>query len=170
MEPYTLNRKFLKEDVIDEFNSIIWTERYYGDSDVELVVPATIEMIQKLPIGIFLGIDGSDEIMILETVSIEDGKLKLTGISLLPWLNNRFVRISATHEEIRYWVLLNGETPGWMLWAIIYYMCCIGSPYLNGTIPTGIPNPEQLVIPGFGLKDFDKSGLVKIRYSLWTSL
>ena len=41
MEPYTLNRNFLKQDVIDEFQSIIWTERYYGDSEVELVVPAT---------------------------------------------------------------------------------------------------------------------------------
>ena len=72
MEPYTLNRRFLKQDVIDGFNSIIWTERYYGDSEVELVVPATTEMIQKLPVGTFLGLDGSDEVMILETMNIED--------------------------------------------------------------------------------------------------
>ena len=30
---------------------------------------------------------------------------------------------------------------------------------MNGTIPTGISNPQQLAIPGLGLKDYDKSGL-----------
>jgi hypothetical protein len=157
---YTLDRKFLKQDVIDTFHSVIWTERYYGDSEVELVVPATTEMIRKLPTGTFLALAGSKEIMILETFNIENGKLKLTGISLLPWLNNRFIRTDAKHEVTSWTLGLNpGETPGWMLWAIVYYMCVPGSPYLNGTIPTGIPNPQQLAIPGLGLKDYDASGL-----------
>ena len=84
MEPYTLTRDFHKRDVIDGFDSIIWTERYYGDSQVELVVPVSPEMIQKLPTGTFLGIDDSDEVMILESMNIEDEKIKLSGISLLP--------------------------------------------------------------------------------------
>jgi hypothetical protein len=159
VEPYTLNRNFHKQDVIDGFSSIIWTERYYGNSEVELIVPATSEMTKKLPEGIFLGIDGSDEIMILETSLNEDGNLKLTGISLLLWMNNRFVRTKPQHEETA-WILGggSGETAGWLLWAIIFYMCCEGSPYLNGTWPTGIANPQQLIIPKLGLKDFDKSG------------
>jgi hypothetical protein len=157
MEPYTLNRNFLKQDIIDEFNSVIWTERYYGDSEVELVVPATQEMIQKLPTGTFLGIAESDEIMILETKNIEDG-LKLKGISLLSWLNNRFIRTSPKHED-RYWYLTEPTygTAGWTLWAIIYYMCCVGSPYLVDST-MGVPNAAQLAIPGLGLKDYDKSG------------
>lgn len=156
MEPYTLNRNFLKQDVIDGFNSIIWTERYYGDSEVELVVPATSEMIKKLPIGTFLGLDSSDDVMILESWNIEDGKLKLTGISLLPWMNNRFIRTSAVHED-RYWYLNEGPA-GWTLWAIIFNMCHGGSPYLNGTINTGIPNPQRFAIPGLALVDSDMSG------------
>lgn len=159
MELYTLNRNFLRQDAIDGFHSAIWTERYYGDSEVELVVPVTSEMIKKLPPGIFLSLAGSNEVMIIETRNIEDGKLKLTGISILPWLNNRFVRTSAKHDDL-YWYIYepNGGVPGWVLWAIIYYMCCAGSPYLNGTIPIGISNPQALVIPGLGLKDHDKSG------------
>ena len=159
MEAYTLNRNFLKQDVIDRFNSIIWTERYYGDSEVELVVPVTQEMLRKLPIGTFLTIDASDEVMILETMNIEDGKLKLTGISLLPWLNNRFIRASDKHED-RYWNLGGDpdQTAGWVLWAIVYYMCVQGSPFLDGTYPIGVPNPEQFVIPGLGLRDYDRSG------------
>ena len=156
MEPYTLTRGFLKKDVIDQFESLIWTERYYGDSEIEIVVPATPEMINKLPVGSLMSLYESDEVMILETMDIKDGNLKLTGISLLPWLNNRFVRTTPNHED-RYWYL-EGGTPGWTLWAIVYYMCCNGSPYLNGTYPTGVTNPEQLVIPGLGLNNYDQSG------------
>jgi hypothetical protein len=159
MEPYTLDRNFHKRDIIDGFNSIIWTERYYGNSEVELVVPINPDMLNALSLGVFLGIPESDEIMILETVNIEDNKLKLNGISLLPWLNNRFIRIDPKHDVVSWTLGVNaGETPGWMLWAMVYYMCCAGSLYLNGTNPTGIPNPEQLIIPGLGLKDYDKSG------------
>ena len=157
MEPYTLDRNFQKKDVIDEFSSIIWTERYYGDGQVEFHVPISLEMISKLPMGSFFGIDESDEIMILETMNIKDGKIKITGISILPWLNNRFVRTSATHKD-RYWYI-ESETPGKALWTIVYNMCCAGSPYLNGTIPTGITDPEQLVIPELGLDDYDESGV-----------
>lgn len=155
MDISTLNRKFLKQDTIDAFKSVIWTERYYGDSDVELVVPATTEMIKKLLPGTFLALDQSDEIMILETFNIEGGELKVTGMSLLPWLNNRFIRTSPKHED-QYWALTG--TPGWLLWAIVYYMCCAGSPYLTGANPIGVTNPQQLIIPGLGLKDYDKSG------------
>lgn len=155
MEPYTLTREYLKKDVIDGFNSIIWTERYNGDSEVELSVPVSMDMINKLPVGTFLGLQESNELMILETMNIKDNKLKLTGISALRWLNNRFVRTSAAHGD-QYWYL-EGETPGWILWAMVYYMC-IGGDYLDGTIPTGIPDPERLIIPGLGLSDYDKSG------------
>lgn len=156
MEPFTLDRNFLKQDIIDGFLSAIWTERYYGDSTIEIVVPPTLDMIQKLPVGTFIGLEGSQEVMMLETANIEQDKLKVTGISLLSWLNNRFIRISALHED-RYWYI-SGQPPGQVLWTIIYNMCVAGSPYLNGSINTGISNPQLLVIPGLGLKDYDASG------------
>ena len=156
MELITLNRKFLGQDVIDGFLSAIWTERYYGDSEVELVVPATQEMIKKLPVGTFLSLRGSNEVMILETFNIEKESLKVTGVSLLKWMNNRFIRVSAKHED-QYWYI-SGGPPGWVLWAIIYNMCVTGSPYLTGANPIGISNPQQLAIPGLGLKDYDKAG------------
>ena len=155
MEPFTLGRDFHKRDVIDKFSSIIWTERYYGDSEVELVVAPTVEMLNKLPLGIFLGIDQSEEIMILETMDTEEGKLKFTGISLLKWLNNRFVRASNKHAD-RAWNLEG--VPGELLWEIVFNMCCEGSPYLDGTIDIGISDPEKLAIPGLGLDDYDNSG------------
>ena len=155
MEPYTLDRNFHEQSVIDGFNSIIWTERYYGDSEVELVVPVNSEMLRKLPIGTFLGLDGSDEVMILETMNIKDGNLKFTGISILPWLNNRFVRVSPAHED-RYWYI-SGGTPGKTLWDIVNGMCVAGSPYLIDAI-MGVANAAQLAIPGLGLHNYDTAG------------
>ena len=149
MELFTLNRQFLKQDVIDKFESAIWTERYYGDSEAELIVPATSDMIQKLPVGTFLGLVGSKEVMLLDTIDIEKGELKVTGGSLLSFLNNRFIRVTAAHED-RYWNF--SGTPGWALWAIVYYMC------VSGIYPTGVPNPASMVIPGLGLVAYDNSG------------
>lgn len=156
MEPYTLDRGFARQSVIDGFDSLIWTERYYGDGEVVLEVPATAEMIAKITMGTFLSIKESEEVMILETVSIEKGVLKASGISLLKWLNNRFIRTSANHED-RYWYL-SGASAGWVMWQIVYNMCCAGSPYLDGTNPTGITNPARLVIPNLVLQSYDTTG------------
>lgn len=153
MEFYTLDRRFLKQDTIDTFHSAIWTERYYGDGEIELVVPANNEMLQKLKNGTFIGLVGSDEIMILENQESEEGKLEIKGISLLKWMNNRFVRVSSAHED-RYWNITG--SPGWMMWAIVYYMC-IDGPYLDGSVWTGIPNPQSLKIPGLWLGAHDTS-------------
>lgn len=156
MEVYTLDRNFQRKDVIDGFSSVIWTERYYGDGEVELVTPVTTEFIEKIPEGIFLGVNDSDKIMIVETVDIDEGKLKAAGIALLPWTNNRFVRTSANHED-RYWYI-SGQKAGQVLWTILFNMCCEGSPYLDGTINTGITDPEKFVIPGLSDLDYDTSG------------
>ena len=149
MELFTLNRQFIEQDVIDAFVSAIWTERYYGDSEVELVVPATQDMVQKLTVGTFLGLTDSKEVMLIDTADNEKGTLKITGSSLLSFLNNRFIRVTAAHED-QYWNL--SGTPGWILWAIVYYMC------ISGSYPVGVPNPASFVIPGLGLKDYDNSG------------
>ena len=156
MQPYTLDRGFHKRDMIDSFYSIIWTERYYGDSEVEMIVEPTQEMMGKLSPGTFLGLEGSKKTMILETFDIQQDQLKVTGISLLKWLNNRFIRISAKHED-KYWYI-SGMPAGQVLWTIVYNMCCQGSPYLSGVNPIGIANPQQFIIPGLTLKDYDTAG------------
>jgi hypothetical protein len=150
VELFTLDRKFIKQAEIDAFSSVIWTERYYGDSEIELVVPATLDMIQKLPVGQFVGLVGSKEVMMVDTIDIEKGSLKVTGSGLLPFLDNRFIRDTPQHEN-RYWNFAG--VPGWAVWAILYYMC------ISGTYPQGIPNPAQLAIPGLGLKGYDTSGV-----------
>jgi hypothetical protein len=54
MNLYTLDENFLRRDVIDEFHSVIWTERYTKAGDVNLVVPYDEANRSMLTEGTFL--------------------------------------------------------------------------------------------------------------------
>jgi hypothetical protein len=90
VELYTLSSRFLPRNIIGNFTSAIWTERYSSAGDVQLVVPATPDMLDILTPGTFLGLRGTSEIMILETQSIENSLLTVTGSSLTKFLNERW--------------------------------------------------------------------------------
>jgi hypothetical protein len=138
MEAYTLDRNFERQQVVDAFNSFIWTERFYGDGDCEIVVPATKANLEMLAEGTLIELNGSAEPMILEVQSVDDGIATITGISLLRWLNNRFIRASSAHVD-RYWNI-EQLNPDQVLSKIVYEMCV-------NTGPIGIPNPTQYLIP-----------------------
>jgi hypothetical protein len=158
MEIHTLNRGFIKQETIDEFESAIWTERYYGDGDFQLSVPATDEMMGILLKGVIMMCEGSDKPMILETRDIKDGLLKTTGIAITQWLNNRIIRTSADHT-VREW-LMPSYPPGQAMKEIVRLMCVAGSDYLTGVIPIGIPVGQTSLfpVPGLVIGTFDVSG------------
>lgn len=89
MDLYTLTETFLADQVVDEYTSAIWTERYSSAGDVQLVVPATTEMMTKLADGTFLALRGSNEVMILKTQSIENKLMTVKGLALPEFLNER---------------------------------------------------------------------------------
>jgi Siphovirus ReqiPepy6 Gp37-like protein len=93
--------------------------------------------------------------MILETVDNKDGKIKATGIGMLPWLNNRFIRYTAKHEDRYYYP--PPAPAGHILWNTVYDMCIAGSPYLSGVVDIGIPNPERLAIPNLLMRTYDSA-------------
>lgn len=159
MDITTLDGGFFKKDTIDEFESAIWTERYFGDGDFELSVPATEEMLDVLPKDQMMWCKGSIEPMILETRDVENGFLKTTGITITKWLNNRFIRTSAD-PKIKDWQF--SKTPGDALRHIVQEMCCSGSTYLDGTIPIGIPvgTLTRFIVPGLQAITTDFSGAV----------
>lgn len=138
MEAYTLNRNFERQSVIDAFNSFIWTDRFYGNGDCQIVVPATKANLETLAEGTLVELNGSEEPMMLETQSVDDGIATISGISLVAWLNNRFIRTTATHAD-RYWNI-EALNPDQVLSKIVYEMCV-------NTGPAGIPNPTQYLIP-----------------------
>ena len=157
MELYTLDRGFVKQETIDKFKSAIWTERYYGDGDFELSVPATNQMISTLTKGQLMLCEDSDIPMILEHREIKEGVLKTTGISVLKWLNNRIFRTSADHSVREF--IFSSDKPGEILSWIVQNFCISGS-YLNGGIPIGIgaTDRDRFDIPGLVIGTTDLGG------------
>jgi hypothetical protein len=88
---YTLTDQFLAKDPVDEFVSAIWTERYSSAGDVQLVLPATLENIDKLTPGTFLALRGTKEVMLLHTQSIENRLMTILGSTLVDFLNERVI-------------------------------------------------------------------------------
>jgi hypothetical protein len=111
MNLYTLDENFLRRDVIDEFHSVIWTERYTKAGDVTLVVPYTKDNRAKLVEGTFLALQGTKEVMEVQSALMEDNKLKLTGPSITQFLNNRVIRYSSNHADRYYNINCSRDWP-----------------------------------------------------------
>lgn len=71
MEIYTLDPLLRREEVIDRFESLIWTERYKAYGDFELDIYSTLDSRNLLKAGTLLAMNESHRVMTVETV--EDG-------------------------------------------------------------------------------------------------
>lgn len=155
MEFYTLGSNFLRSGVVDTFLSAIWTERYTKPGDVSLVVDPTPQMISQLSEGTFLALDGTDEVMILDTQSIEDGKLTVTGSSLLGFLDERILFSMDPLEIYKQILLVSGKKPGELIEYIVDTMAINVFPSLpldeipNLTI--GAIDTSDPIIPNMAL-------------------
>lgn len=89
LDLYTTNENFIPDEVVDEFQSVIWTERYSRAGEVQLVVPAFPEYITMLQEGKYLGLSGSPEIMEIKTQSVENKLLTVVGKTLVQFLDER---------------------------------------------------------------------------------
>ena len=89
MDVYTLTPQFFPNVTIDRFFSLIWTERYYDAGDFQLVVPVTPALVSQLAPGTFVALRGLQEIMVVDTLSIDSNSMTVTGSSLVKFLNQR---------------------------------------------------------------------------------
>jgi Siphovirus ReqiPepy6 Gp37-like protein len=162
MELYTMDRGFKRQQTVDKFFSVIWTERYYGDGDFELNLIPDAFAESYLPVGQFIGLPESPEPMIIETRNVENNVLKVTGISLTKWLNNRILR-SSPDPAATSW-LVTGIKPGVLITTMVQNWA-IDSAYLtdySGTPPANsmglTPNPSVFKIPGLSITGSDSGG------------
>jgi len=144
MDIYTLDENFLRQDVVDEFHSVVWTERYTKAGDVNLVVPINAKNVAMLPEGKFLGLRGTKEVMQIENALIEDNKLKLTGPSITKFFNERVIRYTTSHAD-RYYN--NSYAPEVMIMTLVNDMCIQG-------LGVGVDGPRQ-IIPGLDAALFE---------------
>lgn len=93
---YLLNRSYQTEDVIDDADSTIWTERYNKAGDFELYLSSSLTNFAKYKQDYYVWSDESTRLMIVEDVEVktsdEDGSyLTVTGRSYEAILDRRIV-------------------------------------------------------------------------------
>lgn len=96
MELYVLNRDFQAIHLLDTFESLLWTERYYECGDFEITAPASTKLLRTFVKENYLWSKDSDSVMIIEDLEIssdtEEGALfTVTGRSLESILERRIV-------------------------------------------------------------------------------
>lgn len=90
MDVYTLDDEGLGRDiVIDEFDSLVWTERHVDPGEIRLLLPATEYNYKLMTPGTLLATYNSQEVMLVDTREVEEGTITATGKTLELFLNER---------------------------------------------------------------------------------
>lgn len=97
MEVYILDSLLRREQVVDTFESLIWTERWQEIGDFEIQMASTLASRSQFIPGTRLAMNDSKRVMVVETVedaTDEDGQATLTvkGRSLESILEDRVVK------------------------------------------------------------------------------
>lgn len=77
--------------VVDNYSSLIWTDRHIGLGNFQLRVPLTMENINVFAEGNFLEIPESEFTMIVESVRMKDKEMVVAGRELTSILDRRLV-------------------------------------------------------------------------------
>jgi len=96
MEFLVLDTNLEAVAVLDTFESVIWTDRYFACGDFEIYSPVSGLSLALLTEDYYLWLEGSDHVMIIEDRQIASdaengGKLTVTGRSLESILERRII-------------------------------------------------------------------------------
>jgi len=94
MELYTLDGLLRRTELVEGYESFIWTERQQDNGDIQIIMASTTQNRNLLPAGTLLGLSESERVMKIETVSdaeADDGskKIELTGKEVTDVTNDR---------------------------------------------------------------------------------
>jgi hypothetical protein len=109
MELYILDNNLARTALIDQYESLVWTERFNAIGDFELLIAFEFVPRELTAENAYLGLSESDRVMVVETterITGEDGtyKVKVTGRSLEMVLKQRLNKIitgDTTTEEFK---------------------------------------------------------------------
>lgn len=149
LELYNLDETFLKDKVFDEYVSMIWTERFRKNGDVQLSLVSSPDRLVQLKEGKFLRLKGADELMFINSALVEGGVLTIKGFTPETFFNERFIRTSAD-PNVNEWTIVNKA--GTILATIVTGVA------ITGTASVGLGTTEENIIPNLVLGDIDTSG------------
>lgn len=139
MEVYTLDSLFRRTEVVDRFESLIWTERWADIGDFELHLQSTRANRQLFKTGTRLAITESKRVMTVETAessSDSEGRriLKVKGRSLEAVLDERLaIGTQSGYNPLPEWSWQ--DTPENIARAFFWQICVAGSLHPNDVIP-----------------------------------
>lgn len=142
MEVYILDSLWRREQVVDRFESLIWTERFKAFGDFELKLHSTLENRNRFVTGTRLAMNESHRVMTVETVEDKtdtEGRTVLTvkGRSLEKILEDRAARpSSADLTTLPKWVLTG--KPVDLAKKIFHDICVTGVISTSDIIPSVI--------------------------------
>lgn len=155
MEVYILDSLYRRDQIVDKFQSLIWTERFSAAGDFELHLPSTLENRRRFVPGVRLACNTSYRVMTVETV--EDGTdsegrkmMKVSGPSLEDILDDRVARgtlgdLTATPK----WSLTG--TPGEIMRKVFHDICVTGildvGDKITSVIEDSIFPPDTIAEP-----------------------
>lgn len=103
MQLIVINKNFQSTIVIDTFDSLIWSEKYFTAGDFELYAPFHSYLVNEVLFDYYMYLSGSDKVMIVENFIIENdvetgAHCKITGRSLESILDRRVLLDEPLHE------------------------------------------------------------------------
>lgn len=158
MDVFTLDSQLRRIEIIDLYESFIWTERRKDAGDFELIIPDTQAARLILPEGTNLAVNESTRVMTVENVEkteTESGRmLKITGPSLEDVLKLRAAKRTLSSLNAEPTWNLEG-LPAEVIRTLFNTICRTGAldtrdiiPFItNGTIytPSTIPEPNDYI-------------------------
>lgn len=139
MEVYILDDLLRRVEVVDRFESLIWTERWASWGDFEMSIRSSFESRSLLKSGVRLALDRSYRVMTIETVEDHTNDsgvkiLKIKGRSIEMLFDDRvarFVKTSLTTTPT--WDIT--DVPGAVMRKIVKDVCVTGVLSIYDKIP-----------------------------------
>jgi len=164
MELYVLDSLLRRTDVVDQYDSLIWTDRFSTAGDFELVTSSTPTARQKFAPGQLLALNLSDRVMQVDSIEDKDDSegrslLTIKGPSLEHILGERPARpadnmlakdpADTNSTELK-WIFT--DTPANVARAIYNAICGTGVydpndvlPFSTAASPKYLPDTNELV-------------------------
>lgn len=140
MEVYTLDALLRRTELFEDFESLIWTERYRQYGDFELVIASTYRTRTLLKTDVLLAMSMSNRMMKIENVEDafdSDNKrmLSVKGRSIEAIMYDRVAALSLTDTTTTPTWDISGLTPENVMRKIFHDICVTGTLSISDTIP-----------------------------------
>lgn len=167
MDIFILDKLLRPIDVVDQFVSFIWTERWSEMGDFELVTMSTFSNRMRFVPNTFLSIKESKRVMKVETIeeTVDSDKrriLKIKGRDIVSILEQRVAMSRDSELNIRPVWYMTGWSPGELMRKMFFDICVEGTmsaldiiPFIQwgefydegGTLypPDTIPEPSESI-------------------------